>query len=162
MPRPTRRGHILLLAEIALLVVAYFVVPISEASLAQRLILYGLGMLLVVAITVRQTNHYIRGADLSVRVDSLLLAIVLSTLLFALSYSAIDATNPDQIEGLVTRLDALYFSISTTATVGFGDVHATGQLARAIVTIQIIFNLVVVATAASVLGRAVAARRSTR
>lgn len=41
--------------------------------------------------------------------------------------------------------------MTTLATVGFGDVHATGQLARALVTAQIAFNLVFVGALASVL-----------
>jgi voltage-gated potassium channel len=43
---------------------------------------------------------------------------------------------------LHTKTDGLYFSVSTLATVGFGDVHASGQLARIAVTLQIVFNLV--------------------
>jgi voltage-gated potassium channel len=47
--------------------------------------------------------------------------------------------------------DALYFSISTLATVGFGDVHAAGQLARGAVAVQIVFNLVFVGTVAAMI-----------
>ena len=54
-----------------------------------------------------------------------------------------------------TKTDALYFTMSTLATVGFGDVHATGQLARLLVTIQIAFNLVFVATLVTVLSKRV-------
>jgi voltage-gated potassium channel len=158
-PRPTRASRLLLAAEVSLLIGAYFVVPITNESLALRLLFYGLGIALVVAITVRQLGREMRGADLSVRVDSLVIAIVLSTLIFSLSYVAIDDARPDEFDGLATRLDALYFSVSTTATVGFGDVHAVGQLARAIVTVQIVFNLVVLAAAASVLSRTLTARR---
>jgi voltage-gated potassium channel len=157
--RPSLRARFVLAVQIALLVLSYFIVPIGEGSLAVRLAFYGLGIGLVVAITVRQTRRHISGADTAVRVDSLVLAIMLGTLLFALSYVTIDETRPEQFAGLTTRLDALYFSVSTAATVGFGDVHASGQLARALVLIQIVFNLVVIATAASVAARAITARR---
>ena len=53
--------------------------------------------------------------------------------------------------GLETRLDGLYFALTTLATVGYGDVHAQGQFARAVVSFQLLFNVVVVTTAASVL-----------
>jgi voltage-gated potassium channel len=49
---------------------------------------------------------------------------------------------PGQFVDLHTKTDAVYFSVSTLATVGFGDVHPSGELARAAVTIQILFNLV--------------------
>jgi hypothetical protein len=38
----------------------------------------------------------------------------------------------------------LYFTIVTMATVGYGDIHAVGQFARGLVTVQIVFNLIFV------------------
>ena len=58
---------------------------------------------------------------------------------------------PSQIAGLHTRLDSLYFATTTLATVGTGDVHAAGQVARALVLVQMIFNVVFVATIAALL-----------
>ena len=51
--------------------------------------------------------------------------------------------------GLHTRIDALYFAMSTMSTIGFGDVHAAGQAARVLVIAQIVFDLVFVGAAAS-------------
>ena len=58
---------------------------------------------------------------------------------------------PGQFAELHDKTDALYFNISTLATVGFGDVHAVGQLARAAVTLQIVFNLVFLGAAVSLI-----------
>jgi len=67
--------------------------------------------------------------------------LVLTVLFFSwCDYSV--AQLPGQFDELHTKTDALYFTVSTIATVGFGDVHAVGQLARAAVTVQIVFNLV--------------------
>jgi hypothetical protein len=63
----------------------------------------------------------------------------------------LDRADPTQIDELDTRVDSLYFTLSTLATVGFGDISADGQLARTIVTVQIVFNLVFVAGLVSVL-----------
>ena len=38
-------------------------------------------------------------------------------------------------------LDALYFTVTVFATVGFGDIVATTQLARLVVTVQMILDL---------------------
>lgn len=65
----------------------------------------------------------------------------------------------DQMAGLDTRLDAIYFTVTTLSTVGFGDIHASSQAARAIVTIQILFNLLFVGVAVRVF--ITAARRRT-
>jgi hypothetical protein len=42
-----------------------------------------------------------------------------------------------------TRTDALYFTVTVFSTVGFGDISATSQAARLIVTIQMILDLIV-------------------
>ena len=41
-----------------------------------------------------------------------------------------------QIPGLETRLDSIYFTVTTLSTVGFGDIAAHSQGARAVVTVQ--------------------------
>jgi voltage-gated potassium channel len=43
----------------------------------------------------------------------------------------------------LTRTDALYFTVTVFTTVGFGDIVATTQLARLVVTVQMILDLVV-------------------
>jgi len=48
--------------------------------------------------------------------------------------------------------------MATLTTVGYGDVHAAGQVARVVVTCQLVFNVVVIATGASVLARVFGAR----
>jgi len=49
--------------------------------------------------------------------------------------------NGTQLAGLDTRVDAVYFTVTVLSTVGFGDIHATSQTARIVVTIQILFDL---------------------
>lgn len=41
--------------------------------------------------------------------------------------------------------------MTTLATVGYGDVHPTGQMARVLVTVQMAFNLVFIGALLSVL-----------
>jgi hypothetical protein len=60
---------------------------------------------------------------------------------------------PRQMAGLSTRTDALYFTLSTMTTIGYGDVHAEGQVARALVCGLIVFNVVVVASLLRAHGR---------
>jgi voltage-gated potassium channel len=69
---------------------------------------------------------------------------------FAAEYRVIEAINPGEFNTLETGVDALYFSVTVMATVGFGDVHAQGQLAKLAVTLQMIVDLVGVAIVLSV------------
>lgn len=72
---------------------------------------------------------------------------------FAATYYALNHDGT-QVAGLETRIDALYFTVTTLSTVGFGDVVAVGQEARIVVIIQILFNLVFLGTAVRVLSAA--------
>lgn len=58
-----------------------------------------------------------------------------------------------QIDGVDTRLDAVYFTVTTLATVGFGDLVPVSQAARAVVTAQIVFDLVFLGVVVRVFGR---------
>ena len=61
---------------------------------------------------------------------------------------------------LETRTDSLYFTLQVLSTVGLGDVHAVGQTARALVTLQMAFDLVFIAAAGSVIASSVRSRFS--
>ena len=43
----------------------------------------------------------------------------------------------------LTRTDSLYFTVTVFATVGFGDITATSQTGRLLVTAQMILDLIV-------------------
>jgi len=151
----------LLVAEVLVLVVAYFLIPL-EGSLAFRLLAYGLGLALVVFVVARQMRRHLASRDNEVRIDSLALAIVMSVLLFALAYYAVSTAESGEFSGLSTRVDALYYSLTVATTTGFGDVSAQSQLARALVSAQLVFNMLIVATAVPLLTRTVKERRAAR
>jgi hypothetical protein len=140
----------------------YYLVPLFDTSSAGRqwLRAAGAALLLVAALwlVVRTVAHEARAEDAEIRLDPLLLAAVAGVICFALADYAIARHDETQFAGLRTRTDALYFAVTTLATVGFGDVHAQGQLARQVVTVQMVFNLVVLAGAARVLTRGISQR----
>lgn len=63
---------------------------------------------------------------------------------FASVYLAIDH-NGGQFDGLVTRIDAIYFTVTTVSTAGFGDITPIGQVARIAVVVQIIVQFSLIA-----------------
>nr|WP_228046272.1 potassium channel family protein [Saccharopolyspora sp. HNM0983] len=68
-------------------------------------------------------------------------ALYLAVLFFASVYFGLSWHYPGAMAQLGTRTDALYFALSVTATVGFGDVHAASQGARAVVAVHMVFNI---------------------
>lgn len=55
----------------------------------------------------------------------------------------LSAYNPHSFNIPLTRIDAIYFTITTLSTVGFGDIRPVTEQARLYVTIQIIVGLVI-------------------
>jgi len=139
--------------------VAYFAFPVdwagSTAGIAISLLLTLAGLALVGGAMVLELRHVRRGGE--TRTGGVLTIMVVTLVAaFSLAFYLVEQLAPRQFDGLDTRTDALYFTLSTMATVGYGDVHAEGQLARALVCGLIVFSVVVVASLArSVAGRTV-------
>jgi len=124
---------------------AYFVVPVD----ARRAPLGVLTGILVSMVALAGVGAVVfseaRSAQRRLTAWHLVLVLEIALVVFSFTYYLVASSDPTQFEGIGTRLDALYFSVSTVSTVGYGDVHAAGQVARAIVTLHIAFNLVFVA-----------------
>jgi voltage-gated potassium channel Kch len=135
------------LAVVAVGLIAYFAIPFRGRHWPVAVALGVLAIGAAVPITRRRVGR-IRRSDQPVleAVGAVALLATLVLLTFAVAYYAI-ATNTDQIPGIETKVDSLYFTVSTVATVGYGDIVPTGQAARAIVTLQIIANLTLIAGA---------------
>jgi uncharacterized membrane protein len=165
-PRQTASGRrsLTLPAQICLVVLAYYLVPVREPvdqnwlRAAASLVVF----VLAVGWIARQVLRETRGDTPAVRADRLVLVAVSGVVFFALADLAVARTVPGQFTGLATKTDGLYFALTTLATIGFGDVHAEGQLARALLIVQMVFNIVVVARAAHVLSGMAAERARAR
>lgn len=160
--RPHRRERRRALAAASLLVLAYFVVPVEHdpngARLAVRIAATVIMVLTVAWLVTGQVRRQLAAPVPSGVVDGrslarLAVALVGGLLAFALADYVIAATLPGQFQGLDTRVDALYFALTTLTTIGYGDVHAQGQFARVVVCVQMAFSVGVIATGASILVR---------
>ena len=86
-------------------------------------------------------------------IEAIVLLVALLVLGFAAVYYAMDA-DQGQFDGLATRVDSVYFVVTTLSTVGYGDIHATGTAARVVVTLQILTNLAFLGIVVRVMARA--------
>ena len=78
----------------------------------------------------------------SIQFRAVVLAVMIveTVLLFATTYRTVSDL-PGEINGLSTPLDAVYFTMTTLMTIGFGDISAEGQLARGLVLTQMVFTV---------------------
>ncbi|MEV4513498.1 potassium channel family protein [Dactylosporangium sp. NPDC049525] len=139
----------------------YYLIPLRLVRAAEDWAQVGAALVafaVLVAAFSRQLGRHLHGdGRADVRLETLLNLLIVAVLAFSLGYLLL-ADHDGQFVGLDTRTDALYFTLSTLATVGFGDVHAVGQAARVAVSGQILFNLVYVGAAVAVFGSAIQRR----
>lgn len=85
------------------------------------------------------------------RAEAVLTVLYVMVLVFAITYGMIATHAPGQFHGIENPTDALYFTVTVVATVGFGDITAAGTAARLVVTLHMLVNLIYVGTALRVL-----------
>lgn len=150
-PRITTVRAISAAVLVVALVTAFYCAPLdlfnAEHPIRQWCGVLGL-MVALAGLIVAQIKVVLRG-PLDAAIVGLPVVVCLAVVAFAAVYVVL-AREPGEFYGLATRTDALYFTVSTLSTVGFGDIHASGQGAKVVVMLQILFNLVFVAGAASV------------
>lgn len=135
---------------IAILAGAYVMLPLR----GQSWWIGAVAGIVIVLATMPVMVYHLRVLLVSAHpvVDAMQAMFLLLTMLivgFSAVYFGMDHDQA-QFSGLDTRTDAVYFTVSTLATVGFGDIVATSQPARLVVTAQILFNLVAVGLAVRV------------
>jgi hypothetical protein len=132
-----------------LLVVLYFAVPFTDELVTPT------GLLLVgglVGLTALMTWHlrsivtspYPRARAAAALTTSLTVFLVL----FSTVYVLMSRSDHDSFSEPLSRLDAAYFTITVFATVGFGDIIAVSAPARAVTTVQMLGDVVLVGVVA--------------
>lgn len=136
---------------LALLTTCYYLVPAESPLHSSETGARSIGSVLALAgsalIMRTQLRAALRQRTLRTRAEAVLTALYLLILFFALAYYRIAVQAPDQFDGIRNHTDALYFTVTITGTVGFGDITAVGTAARALVTFHMLVNLVYVGTA---------------
>jgi hypothetical protein len=138
-------------AMVGLLVGAYALLPLRGDRWWLGALIGTVLVVAMVPVTVHRVRRVLRSDRPGVEAfETLVLLVTMLVTGFAAVYYAMDR-DQDQFSGLVTRIDGIYFTVTTLSTVGFGDITATGQAARVVVTVQILFNAAFVGVVVRVL-----------
>lgn len=147
--RPARRvvmwGLIRALLSVAVLTFLYFLGPLQELRVVPLGVSLALAGTLILGLSAWEVRAIARSRYPLLRAtEALALTVPLYLLAFASAYYVMAFDDPSNFNvDELTRLDTLYFTVTTFASVGFGDISAVSQSARLLVTVQMIVNLLV-------------------
>ena len=140
----------------AALVVIYYLLPLDRASTAVAVTLLIIGLVALMGLVTYQVRSIIRSSFPLLRgVEALATSIPLFLLLFAATYVVLATISAGNFSQPLSRTDAIYFTVTVFATVGFGDITAKAEVARLVVTGQMLADLIVLGLGVRVLLSAV-------
>lgn len=139
------RGLLRSLGICVVLIVAYFLAPLTHLNNLPLVLSLTFGMVVLTAVSVQQVHAVLRARYPGIRAGQALATTVpLFLLLFAACYFVTAADNSTNFNvHSLTKMDALYFTVTVFSTVGFGDITATSGIARMLVSVQMLLDLVV-------------------
>lgn len=125
-----------------LVVVGYFVLPFTAVMDARTVTLLVGGVGLVAGLLAWEIRAIIRSDyPLARGLGAILITVPLYLVVFGTIYFAMGQADPSHWSEPLTRLDAMYFTVTVFATVGFGDIVASSEPTRTLVLVQMIGNL---------------------
>ena len=148
---PAQRRRLTLLAFVRILatslglVALYYLAPLPQLGEVSVPVSLSVALLVLAGVVAWQVFSITRADYPAIRAaEALAVTTPLFLLLFAAAYFLLGQDNPANFSPhMLTRNDTLYFTVSTFSTVGFGDITATSQATRLIVTVQMLLDLLV-------------------
>ncbi|GAA4760481.1 potassium channel family protein [Actinomycetospora chibensis] len=142
---PRRRAAVALVRALiyaVLIVVVFYVVPLRMTVDVGTLLRLVAGLALLGALIAWQVRGIARSPYPSLRAfETLAVALPLFLMLFAATYTVLSQVDPASFSESLSRTDAIYFTVTVFATVGFGDIAPVSTVARVAVTVQMLANL---------------------
>lgn len=142
------------------LVAIYFIIPLERMTRLMTVVTFVVGLLVVPALLAFEIRATTRAQHPGLRaVESLGTSAPLMLLIFAVAHFLIDLRSRGSYSEPMSRLDALYLSVTMFTTVGFGDITPVSEPARVITMLQMLANLIFLGVVARVLFGAALGRR---
>jgi voltage-gated potassium channel len=126
---------------------AYYLLPLGGGSgTAEAIARLAAGAVIFVGIMVFEVRRIVKADLPELRaVESLALAVPFFLTTYAAAYVTLSAVSPGSFSQPLNRTGGLYFSIVTFGTVGYGDIAPVTDLARILVSTQVLGDLVFIA-----------------
>ena len=158
---PARSAPVLTaLIQVGVLLGLYYLLPLGRGGVVLDILLIVGGTIGLAPLAVHYTRRIVasdRPLVQAIRAALLLLTVLLVT--FASAYYEFSQRVEGSMSGLDTKTDSLYFTITTLATVGYGDITPISQPARLVASLQMLVDLAFLGLGVRILSRAVQTSR---
>lgn len=129
----------------AVLLVLYYDAPLNRPLDGVTGVLFLAALALFASVIAFQLRGILRSAHPRLQaVRAVAVGLPLLWVVFAATYWVVAAEQAGAFTEPLNRTDGLYFTITVFTTVGFGDISPTSELARVLVTVQMLVGLVTV------------------
>lgn len=133
------------IASGVVLVSVYYLLPLDHISAGAAVAILAAGLVALTGLLVVQVRSIMLSRFPGLRaVEAIAVSVPLFLLLFAGTYVVLARFSSSSFTTPLTRSDALYFTVTTFATVGFGDIAPKAETARLVVTGQVVGDLVII------------------
>ena len=151
------------LGSAVVLVTIYYLLPLDHAARWLAITMLVIGLVALIGLVAYQVRAIIASPFPVLRaVEALAISVPLFLLLFASTYLVLAALAHGSFNQPMNHTNALYFTVTVFATVGFGDITAQTETARLLVTGQMIVDLIILGLGARVILSAVQRGRERR
>jgi hypothetical protein len=157
LPRATRRrliggAVVRVLGSTVVVVALYYLLPLDHLSQIGSVLLLVAGLLGIAAIVWWEVRVILNAQYPAVQgLAALALTVPLFLVLFSTTYYLLERASSSTFSQRLSRTDALYFTVTTFSTVGYGDITAKSQGARVLVMVQMVADILIIGLGVRVL-----------
>jgi lysylphosphatidylglycerol synthetase-like protein (DUF2156 family) len=129
------------------IIVLYFVLPLTDREVdVGALVTLSLGALLFIAVLWWQFRRVFK-ADLPqlMAFEAVIVSVPLFVVIYSSTYLVMSNLNEASFTERLDHISSLYFTVVTLGTVGYGDIAPKTDVARMIVTSQVLLDLALLA-----------------
>jgi voltage-gated potassium channel len=133
----------------------YYLLPFTDLTSGQAVLRIAIGVVGFLFLLVWQVRRVRRSTTPGLRaVQALGGAVALFIFTFAVGYLSLSQASADHFSEPLDHTGALYLTVTILATVGFGDITPKDDLARLLVSGQMLLDLIVIGTVVRALASA--------
>ncbi len=138
-----------------LLIVAYFLTPVRQFSNARPLVQLTVSILLIGSVLAWELRRIVKAKLPELRaIEALGSFIPFFLLMFSFAYLSMSQNDPNSFTQPLDHIRAVYFTVTTFSTTGYGDITPNLNPVRIVTAIQMLIDLALLGAIVRLLSRA--------